>query len=806
MKIFIPLFLLNLFFLGLHAQEDELFQQVFKKSSEQTVSLPLFFDSSFQGEGFFKVANSQRIISVQKEFILKALKGVISEESLKKISSRSQQYIPMTLFSELKMTFTFKPERLIAELNIPSSIRASKDVDLAFNRIPRWANNAKRSEGLSGFVNFFNFYRNDSLLSEDSLTSDQNWNFNYGRFALFGQTSYQNDSESRFIRQDVRLTYDQPQNLLRYQFGDLNYQVLDYQTFQPGAGVMVTTNFDLNPYRLFNPMGFREITLNAPSRVRIFINGILVQTLNLPVGRHRLDNLPLNEGINTIRLEIQDNRGRNEEINFKGTTSFALIGKGLHEMTYGGGIPAENALQDRRYDTSDKKYFYVLNHLYGHSNNSNIGYGLMGNANQRLLSLRNLYQGRFGVSNLNLSFSQLMKPLSGNDGEAVGGRFTHVFRDYQSEERRLRTLDLGVEFLGPGFVPMDDRTADENARVSPELGYTQFITDAVNVRLRGLYRFNSKNTSSNFYNISSALTLLYQRFYQFGLQFSHSGFKDGASDSQVLLSFNWAMPEQGHVVTTSYNTSNKELNGQWNYTGRGRPSNLRGLVNYRQNETNENYEAEFGKQDQRYEANINFLQREGIGNSSSSLLTGSFNTSLAFAGGEVSLSRPINQGFALVKANEALEEANLFLNRNGKEYEAETGWLSSAVLPNYQAYRYYPIRVDSREVPFGIKVPPQEVVVEAPFRGGVLVPFTSKYSKALVGKILYNGNALSLKTGRLVNKVENKEYPFFTNRKGRFLVESIPPGEYEVLIEEKTLSTLKIKKDGNAIQRWEYNK
>ncbi|MCR9203640.1 MAG: hypothetical protein NXH75_03620 [Halobacteriovoraceae bacterium] len=803
-KFFLLILLFSGFSFELHAENEDLFKKVFKKKSERLISLPLFFDSAFHGEGIFRIANSEKIISIQKEFISLKLANILNEDVMRKIQSQNGDHISVEFFEDLGMRFIFRSDRLIAELDIPSSLRIARDVNLAFNRIPRWAKNAKNPNGLSGFVNFYNFYRKDSLLSEDSITSDQNWNFNFGRFALFAQTSFQNDSQSRFIRQDVRLTYDQPNNLLRYQFGDLNYQVLDYQTFQPGAGIMVTTNFDLNPYRLFNPMGFREITLNAPSRVRVFINGILVQTLNLPVGRHRLDNLPLNEGINTIRLEIQDNRGRNEEIKFKGTTSYALIGKGLHEMTYGGGLPAESALQDRRYDTSDKKYFFVMNHLYGFSNNSNIGYGLMGNANQRLLSLRNLYQGQFGVSNLNLSFSQLLRPLSGGKGEGFGGRFTHVFRDYQSEERRLRTVDLGVEFLGPGFVAMDDRSPDENARVSPEIGYTQFITDSVNVRLRGLYRLNSKTSSSNFFNVSSALTYLYKRFYQFGLQYSYSGFKSGASDSQVLLSFNWAIPDQGHVVTTSYNTSNEEVNSQWNYTGRGRPSNLRGLVNFRHNETNENYEAEVGKQSQRYEANLNLLQREGRNIADSNLITGSFNTSLAFAGGEVSFSRPINQGFALVKAREALKGSNLFLNRNGEEFEAETGWLNSAVLPNYQAYRYYPIRVDSREVPFGIQVPPQEVVVMAPFRGGVLVPFSAKYSKALVGKVFYKDLPLALKTGQLVNKSENKDYPFFTNRKGRFLIESIPPGIYEVYVEGKLLSTLKVKKEGEAIQRWEF--
>jgi len=286
----------------------------------------------------------------------------------------------------------------------------------------------------------------------------------------------------------VRFNYDDTKNLIRYQLGDLNYRVNQFQAFQAGAGFLASTNFDLDPYRLFNPLSFKEITLNTPSRVRVFINNVLVQTLNLPTGRHRLDNLPLNEGINDVRIEIQDNRGRREEINFKGTTSYSLIADGVHDFTYGLGVPALEQFSERRYDSEDQKYFLVMNHLYGLGDRTNIGFGFMGDNWQKLASLRYLHQSFLGLTDLNLSGSFLQKPNVGEKGSGLGARLTHLFRDYSGDDRLLRNIDFGLEYLGPGFTSMGLLSASDSASLAPELGVTQFLSDKLNARLRVSYR------------------------------------------------------------------------------------------------------------------------------------------------------------------------------------------------------------------------------------------------------------------------------------------------------------------------------
>ncbi len=799
-----------LFMSSLNAQnlsEAELFEKAFKRKAVKNVMIPLFFEGQLLGEVQFKVLNGDQLVEVRQGQLRQELAPFLSKEILK--SWEKQNGLKnIDLIKEDGVDLSFDPKNLLVKVEIDPNKRNLSTEDIAFNRVPKWARRAKLSTGLSGFLNTYNYYRKDTGSETESLTSDQNLNLNFGKLSFLAQTSWQRDNEeSDFFRQDVRFTYDDPKRLIRYQLGDLSYNVNQFQSFQPGLGFLASSNFSLDPYRLFNPMTFREITLNTPSRVRVFVNGVLVQTLNLPTGRHRLDNLPLNEGINNIRLEIQDNRGRQEEISFKGTTSYNLISNGIHDFTYGGGVPAKNQFGDREYDSEDRKYFGIINHLYGFSNNLNLGYGANFNSRQRVGSFRFLTQSLLGFTNLNFSYSRLMKASDSIEGEGVGFRLGHTFRDYATgDTRQLRTFDIALEYLGPEFTPMEKLTIDHGGSLNTEIGVTQFVTDHFNYRVRGNYRSYSRDSNQNNLTGSVGLTYLWNRNYQITGQYSYSQFRSGNDDHQMLFSFTYTAPENGQSFSASYNTTREEFNSGVSYTGKGRPSNIRAQANYRNAASEDQYEAELGHQSQWYVASANWLKRNPETSQNSDLYTFNVNSSLVFAGGRASLSRPVNQSFTMVTAGEALEGHNLYLNKNGERYEASTGFFNSGVIPSHQAYRYYPVRIDSSELPLGVKSPPQEVVVSSPFRGGIRLDYSYEKTYAFVGKIKWKGAALALKTGELVLKDDPKRsYAFFTNRKGRFLIESILPGKYLLVVDGKPLDDLVIEKAQNGFIKWEKN-
>jgi outer membrane usher protein len=796
--------------------EQDLFEKVFKRSQTKTVEIPLFYKRSNYGDVIVKIKNSSQVTQIQASSLKRVLEKVLDrkyyDDFIKRYSAKT--YLSVKELLNDKITLDYDPASLILEVRFDEAMGRLQQHNLAFNSVPRWANNAIHAKGVSGFVNIFNFYRKDTLGEQESFTSDQNLNLNYKSFALLLETTLQNDFQNsqngQFFRRDIRFTYDQPEHLRRFQLGDLDYQTEGFQTFAPALGLLVSTNFDLNPYRLFNPTGYREITLNSPSRIRVFINDILVRTLQLPSGRHRIDNLPLNEGINNVTLEIQDKRGRIEKITFKSTTSYSLLEQGTDYYTYGVGIPAIQELGPKKYDTKYLKYFFVLNHLWGISEQFNAGYQFMGNDIQKSYGGTLRYQSLLGLSRFDLSSSTLSLPSVEETQKGIGLRLNHTFTDYRRQQKRIRTFDLSLEHLSPQYSLMGNLSTAGEATTSPEFGYTQFITDRINVRLSANYRHFSKNSVNNSYTLGSSLTGLLTNDVQLAGQYSYSHFKNNLSDHQLLVSLNWTVPESSQLLTTSYDSAQEEFATQYSFNGTGRPSSWYGDANIRTNKNQKQYEAQLGREDQYYNARANIQKRRNSNGTESTLHNINLNTSVAFAGGAWSLTRPVNNSFTLIRAEGALEDYPLFINRNEDNFEAKTNLFASAALPNQQAYRFYPIRLDSRAVPFGLKTPPSELIVASPFRGGVLLNFKAKHTRAVSGKILASKKQVkALSYGHVISlRDSNERYPFFTNRKGRFLIEALPLGSYNVVIDDKVFGVIKLDSTipQGQILRWESTK
>ncbi|MHC5731259.1 MAG: fimbria/pilus outer membrane usher protein, partial [Nostoc sp.] len=113
-----------------------------------------------------------------------------------------------------------------------------------------------------------------------------------------------------WVRNDLRLVHDAPDQALRYVIGDLSVPISGYQSSRPLLGVAVARNFSLQPYRVTRPISQFEFFLETPSKVEVFINGLPVQTLQLPGGRQDIRDLPLSGGINDVQLIITDAVGR----------------------------------------------------------------------------------------------------------------------------------------------------------------------------------------------------------------------------------------------------------------------------------------------------------------------------------------------------------------------------------------------------------------------------------------------------------------------------------------------------------------
>lgn len=480
--------LFSLLFIQVYAQ-DSLFEQVFKKSMVSTVSLPVIDGGNYYGDLKVRIINTDSISEFEREGFKKILDSLIDKKVVKKIFKEKGEFLSIDQLNDTGVILQYDVQNLVLQLEIDTKILKVKETNLAFNERPEWAKNAIVSSGFSGSINLFNFYQKRTGSESDSTyTGDQNYSFNYKRWSLFAQTSYEDDREREFTRQDIRFSYDDPKRLIRYEVGDLRYNTELYQGFIPAAGLQISSNFNLNPYRLFNPTANREIFLTNPATVRVFVNSIMIRTIKLPAGRHLIDELPLNEGLNNVTLEILDSRGRQEKISFERFTSYALVKKGIQEFSYIVGKTSEDVDNVRTYDEDEKDYVYLANHLWGVSEFANLGFNINGSRQQNLTGVLTRHQSRWGFLEFNFTRSQLIKGASGEKGSGFAGRVTHRFTDY-SRQRRLKNIQLSLEYLSPRFTQMGTVVFNNYATVTPEINYSQFVTDNVNIRLGGRYRY-----------------------------------------------------------------------------------------------------------------------------------------------------------------------------------------------------------------------------------------------------------------------------------------------------------------------------
>lgn len=788
---------------SVQAQED-LFKQVFKKTTTSLVSLPVINSGNYLGDLKVKIINTDSVSEFEKEGLQKILVPIIDKKVSTKIFEKDSLFLNTNVLDGSGVILEYDVQSLVLKLDIDNKILKVKETNLAFNERPEWAKDAIMPSGFSGFVNFFNYYQKKTGDLENSFyTGDQNYNINYKKWSFYLQSTYQNDQQRKFSRQDMRLSFDDPKRLIRYQLGYLKYNTELYQSFIPAGGLMVSSDFSLNPYRLFNPTANREIYLESPSTVKIYVNSILIRTIKLPAGRHLIDELPLNEGLNNVTLEILDGRGREERIEFERFTSYSLIKKDIHEFSYALGKTSREDNNLIKYNEEDKRFFYLANHIWGATEFSNIGFNINGTRQQNVTGLVGRLQNAIGLTELNLSRSQLFTGTNGESGHGFAGKLSHRFTDY-SNQRRLKNVQLSLEYLSPRFTGIGNTTFTQYATVSPELTYGQFISDNINIRLGARYRYLSNPNISSFYNINSGFSALISRNYQVSTQYSYSKFKGGEDEHQVIFTLNYSLPERGQFVTANYNSIPKESSLNWAYNGRSRPGSWNGRANIVNAPKKQRYEFDVERFDQWYTAALGHEINNGSRSNEQNNTNLNFHTALAFVGDHWSVSRPISESFIMIDTKEALKDVPLFINRNDENYTASTSPFGSAIIPHAQAYRFYPVKIDTRNVPIGVDSPKPEYVLMAPFRGGVLLDLTAKLNRAVVGKLYNEKGAMSLVVGHLQSSKEGSvKIPFFTNRKGRFLIESIELGEYNVIVNEQNLGVINVTSEGEGFIFWE---
>ncbi|HTA38700.1 MAG TPA: fimbria/pilus outer membrane usher protein [Candidatus Acidoferrales bacterium] len=228
------------------------------------------------------------------------------------------------------ITFVFTESTLALDVTTSAALLQRQDILLA-GVAPEMSDHFVRG-------NVLNYSLNEVAGSQFAGVLDD-------RFGLAKDTMLEGGvgrtTDGLFQRTYTDLTIDSVADERRTIFGDSSAFGGDLGGSFLMGGVMIQREFSLDPYSINYPTPTLQTAITQPSQALIYVNGLLVKTIDLPPGYYTLSNIPVAAGISNAQVVIRNAFG---QTSFDTGTygAISLLRKGLTDYQYGVGFLREN--------------------------------------------------------------------------------------------------------------------------------------------------------------------------------------------------------------------------------------------------------------------------------------------------------------------------------------------------------------------------------------------------------------------------------------------------------------------------------
>ena len=734
--------------------------------------------------------------------LIDGLRGLLEPMVLSKIDQHknSDGYLTIGDLRGAGIDARIDEVELLLILAIPVEMRSRQVIDLG-NPGPRLA----FAEAIhpADFSSFFNIQGNVDYLhqgapGENVGLQPLNMAFEsatnlYGN-VLQSDFTYSQNSPRPLQRGDVSAIHDDPVNAVRYQAGDLAYPVTGFQSFQPIGGVTLARNFSLQPYRAVQPSGNEEFTLTSASRVEVFVNGQRTEILRLQPGRYNLLNFPFTQGANNVELRITDAAGRVSALALPFFFSNDLLAEGLSEFAYSVGVPSVDVDGARKYRSGTPSVSAF--HRLGLSDTLTVGGNFQGNNQQQLTGAEISTATPFGNFRLDIAGSHI--DSVGND---LSSRLQYNFIEAQAPDSTNRALQLAATYTGPNFAPLGAATTNNVGVVNPSnpvvlnlsMGYFQTLPYEITGGIAISRQFERDLPDG------STVDLSFRRFLtpriSASVDLSRNDIPTLPKDYRALLTLTLQFDKDRQFVTTSYDTRRNTSTVNWQYLP---PADVRfpaANVNLSNSDSQRLAGGQVSYNTSRLETTLTRDETFSNGSAGGNVERRSslgFGTAFLFADGHYTIGRPVADSFALIVPHPALagltvgaDPVTIGDEKVPDHYLAEADLFGPAALSNMPAYQVNATKVVVPDLPVGYTLGPDQFQTVPSFHSGAVIEVGTDAVVVLDGILAdRNGKRLSLAAGEIeeVSAGGGKLLTFFTNRAGRFRIDGMKPGNYQLSI------------------------
>lgn len=597
-------------------------------------------------------------------------------------------------------------------------------------------------------------------------------------WVLESESFYQSSTADPWRRGDLRLIRDNIERSTRFVIGDQYWPAQPLMRAHKLAGLSLTKNFSITPYRTTQPSGYQEFLLSSASTVEIFVNEQLKRTLALGPGTYTVNDLPLANGANDFRLRIVDAYGQESRVDVPIYTGHSLLAQGLREFGLIAGVPSVQVLGAPSYDVDNS----LISGFYRTGLSETVTLGLAGEvaAKSWIIGTQSALATQLGNFVLNFSAGRVS---GGNSGitTQLGYRLYQALGSGRGERIwDFSAVRMSKNYLRSNTGPVAPASHNLALRMTQPLNARSHISLSVNQK-------SSANAADIF---STAVSFAYRM--RSGLTIRVSGSKSSNSvDSPgdvFSLSYSYPFGNARQNIQGSFDSRNNRRGMHWQLSPARSDFGTNAALSYTADKDARFLDGLLAFRGDRFDASINHKYVDNIASNTglSAFTRLNFSTALVMAGGALGVTRHVADSFAIVVPHENYTDFQIGLKARNSSRETTNGILGSAVTGRLTSYELHQLEVNVDNLPLGYDLHNTNPTIKPKYRSGVVIPVGNAASVILRGQLLArDGVVLELRSGILhsVGDEDGKPIRFFTNRQGKFTVSGLRPGQYKLLLD-----------------------
>lgn len=751
------------------SSSDDLFKKVFGNSNveEKRTLIDASLGDFFIGEVGVTIVG-EKIVKISTSDLKQLLVDKIRESQLVKYKLGEGDVAP----EELPFKITYHPAELRVSIIIPPEDLRPSDANVYDDLMPYYSRKATDPAPFSMGINYkleqsFNKRTNQ----EDEFTAQTNAFLNIKKVAFENQMQYLSNREgNKWARQATRAIFDRPNRMQRFEVGDVSFPIIGYQQSVQVGGVSFYRDFSLNPYRVVNPTSSFEYQINSRSLVKTYLNNVLLKTEYMNAGSYSVKDIPLNNGINKIIVEVVDELGVMKTFIFNESGSLDLLAEGISRYSLSSGYYAYDIDGNKEYDDERGPVSSAF-YQYGYNKHWTMSAYGQGNKKYTMLGTNHILASRYG----NFSTDLAANKNKFNTGAVT--QLTYQFNLFGAYWYDSHTFTTKLEYRTKYFNEAEG-SADFRNRfdVTSTTSYSVPLFERFNVAVGAIYQhpteaknariaYNGSFTSKVF--DSSSLTAYVGK--------SRDEFK--VWSNQIYFFFNMTFGESSTYASAFYDkeSQTKRLTVIRDTGVKYNDLKVAASVDDNKNSKNGSLDLQYNTvlADVGLREDVSKTDSKAEGTKTSVRFLSSFAFVHNGDDSAFSIGRPISNSFVIFKPNSEWSGQKFGVQTSSDVNDSSTGLFGEAVVSGLTPYQYRRLQLDPSSLEPGYILGQESFVVYPRKNSGHLFVIGKSGLLVLKGRILDKSQKpQALKVG-FWTALSGKSTAFFTDRDGEFFIEGV---------------------------------